>query len=136
MNWFMKQMYKHGTGSPGDTAKTVAESLVRMKNSGFDRVEACEFMLENYINTFVNMGVMTRFDKPTNLSDYVNGDPAILTLIIIRLSLRNKPPALMSMATDIELIVEIILEIQNEILNEEKKLDSIINKARVINNLL
>lgn len=125
MGWLKKQFWTKGPGSPGATARVIAESYLTGRNNGFSDIDICQRVLSGYFDAFIGQGILNPNEVPHGIENALRGDPAITTLYVVYMSLSNNPHALNQIANEIELVTEIIISEQNKKLKERKTLSHV-----------
>lgn len=125
MGWLKKQFWTKGPGSPGATARVIAESYLTGRNNGLSDIDICQRVLSDYFDSFMGQGILNPNEVPRGIENALRGDPAITTLYVVYMSLKNKPAALHQIVKEIEVVTEIIVSEQNKILNENKTVSDV-----------
>lgn len=131
MDSTLKNAFKYGFGSPGETAAKIAEQYLYHKQLGKSEEIACNLVLNKYIETFEMIGVEIEDEMKQFLR---NNHQNNLSLITYFLTMISAEPAGLTMQykMQLDLILEVITEVHNEMLNENQttsELRSSIEKA-------
>ena len=107
MGWLTKQMYSRGPGSPGKTCETVVKSFLKYIKLGLDKHEACNRIIHDYKQVYVQAGIPELDLYCEVMSDFVDGNPSITAFIITLSSHNGNLRLIKQLYQDLDTIIEI-----------------------------
>lgn len=120
MTYQKNQKYSQGTDSPGGTAGIIAKSYQIQRDFGYDNIDSCEIVFQQYQNHFDSMGYHVPLSVQENLLEVVKGDLVLTTFAIFCLFHVPVEGNLEVIYHDMEIIVEVIAETQRTFLKNKQ----------------